>query len=184
MPLCWALFLWLLLPDSLPSPCWYQRKHPPTAEVHYTLLKASPLPLTLVKLESFSIVEPEGNAGQPYPTGACCLQLYFPRTKTLQNPAGFPEFSELHREEPQLVPSRGSLPKPFRKALVLHEFQSKSDIYAMRAEPYIKKDSTTYFKTSNKLRLLPSTCNEVLQMYLKVTKKKNRSRVSVTYMVS
>jgi len=37
-------------------------------------MKASPLPLTLGKLESFSMVEPEGNARQPYSTGLCYLQ--------------------------------------------------------------------------------------------------------------
>lgn len=42
--------------------------------MYYTLMKASPLPLTLEKLDSFSIAEPEGNERQPYSTGVCYLQ--------------------------------------------------------------------------------------------------------------
>lgn len=49
--------------------------------------------------------------------------LYFPRAKTLENPPGCSDCSELHSKEPQFVSSRGNLPKPFRNFLEQHKFQ-------------------------------------------------------------
>lgn len=75
---------------KLPSLCLYQRKHPPTVKVYYTSMKSSPLPLTLGKLDSFSIVEPEGNERQPYSTGVHLVSVLLKK----QDP---PESSWIHR---------------------------------------------------------------------------------------
>lgn len=71
------LFLWLLLSstDSPPYACTKGNIHPQRKHIKVKALKASPLPLTLGKLESFSIVEPEGNERHPYSTGAHLLSV-------------------------------------------------------------------------------------------------------------
>lgn len=98
-------------------------------------MKASPLPLTLGKLESFNIVELEGDKRQPYSTGVCYLQSVFFKN---QDP---PESSWVYRflwdaqkrKEPQLVSSRGNLLKPFKNIFQLQTFQSNSYTYAMES---------------------------------------------------
>lgn len=68
-------------------------------------MKASPLPLTLRKLESFSIVEPGGRKGIPTLLEFISY-LYSSRTQILQDPAGSTDSSELHSQEIQLVSSK------------------------------------------------------------------------------
>lgn len=78
------LFLWLLLSctDSPPYACTKGNIHPQRKHIKVkALMKASPLPLTLGKLESFSIVEPERNERHPYSTGVAPQE---PRSSRIQ----------------------------------------------------------------------------------------------------